>query len=332
MNCRGFAILGLLITAAILPGQEAETIIRTETRLALVRFHAVHKNQYVDDLQPEDIQLLEDGKPQRLALFEGPRTTGGQRQTPLEVILLFDVSLSVIDENLLNASVFKETLLDGLGDRVGLSVYAFAARFQRFTGPTRDPKTLKSAFDGVFHFSHLGSPIFQAIMKAGRDASEAGGNVTRLMIVFSDGEDTTKTKPEEAIKVANSLGIQVYPVVLGHARMVEQSARMQQVPGTGGGNPWVADRQARLSGRQEQMQEFAGIGPATGGRSFDPLAMNNTVVRAILSAVVKQVRYEYVVGYAPGESGSEMRAHKVQVKLLSKDKGKIEGGTRTVIH
>jgi hypothetical protein len=89
-TCRLLAIVGLLIPAA-LRGQEAETIIRTETHLALLRFHAVHKNQYVDNLQPEDIQLLEDGKPQKLALFEGPRTAGGQRQTPLEVILLFDV-------------------------------------------------------------------------------------------------------------------------------------------------------------------------------------------------------------------------------------------------
>jgi Ca-activated chloride channel family protein len=326
------AIGGLLIPAAVLHGQEAETIIRTETRLALLRFHAVLKNQYVDNLQPEDIQLLEDGKPQKLALFEGPRTAGGQRQTPLEVILLFDVSLSVIDENLLNPAVFKETLLDGLGDRVGISVYAFAARFKRFTAPTRDPEKLKSAFDGVFRFSHAGSPIFQAIMKAGQDASSAGGNVTRLMLVFSDGEDTTKTKPEEAIKAANSLGIQVYPVVLGHQRIVDQAARMQQPPGAGGGNPAAADRQARLSGRQELMQEFASIGPATGGRSFDPLVMNNTVVRALLSSVVKQVRYEYVVGYSPETPGSEKRIRKVQVKLVSKDKGKIEGGIRTVLH
>jgi hypothetical protein len=169
-------------------------------------------------------------------------------------------------------------------------------------------------------------------MKAGQDASEAGGNVTRLMLVFSDGEDTTKTKPEEAIKAANSLGIQVYPVVLGHRRIVDQAARMQQPPGAGGGNPAAADRQARLSGRQEQMQEFAGIGPATGGRSFDPLAMNNTVVRALLSSVVKQIRYEYVVGYAPEGPGPEKRIHKVHVKLVSKDKGKIEGGVRTVLH
>jgi hypothetical protein len=52
--------------------------------------------------------------------------------------------------------------------------------------------------------------------------------------------------------------------------IVEQAARMQQPPGAGGGNPAAADRQARLSGRQEQMQEFAGIGSATGGRGFDP--------------------------------------------------------------
>lgn len=37
----------------------------------------------------------------------------------------------------------------------------------------------------------------------------------------------------------------------------------------------------------EQMQEFAGQ-----HWRFDPLAMNNAMVRTILSAVVKQVRYE----------------------------------------
>ena len=100
-------------------------------------------------------------------------------------------------------------MLDGLGDRVGISVYAFAGRFKHFTTPTRDPEKLKSAFDGVLRFSRAGSPIFQAIMKAGQDASEAGGKVTRLKIASSDGEDTTENQARRGIKTANYLGIQV---------------------------------------------------------------------------------------------------------------------------
>ena len=331
-NALGFALL--LSTMALLPAQENEAIIKAEARLALVRFHAIQKNRYVEDLKAEDIQLLEDGKPQKLTVFEGPLTTGKQRQTPVEIILLFDVSLSVIDQNLLDASVFRQTLLDGLGEGVGISVYAFAGRFQKFSGPTRDQEKLKAAFDGVFRFGHGGSPIFQAIMKAARDASQGGSGVTRIMLVFSDGEDTTKTKPDEAVKVANSLGIQVYPVALGHQRMAQQSQQAAQAAGAGkGGNPGaMTDRQARLRGKEEQMLEFANIGPATGGRSFDPMMMSSSVIRTLLSAVVKQVRFEYVAGYAPEAPGEEPRTHKVQVKLLARDKGKINGGVRTVTH
>ena len=183
------------------------------------RFHAVQKSRYVEDIKPEDTQLLEGGKLQKLVLFEGPRTIGRRRETPVEVILLFDVRLSVIDQNLLDPSSLKETLLEGLGDGVGISVYAFAGRFKKFTGPTRDPAKLKPALDGVRNFGHAGSPIFQVTMRAAHDAFVGGDGVTSLIIIFCDGEDITKTKAEEAAKLANSFGIQLYPVALGHHRL-----------------------------------------------------------------------------------------------------------------
>src|SRR5690349_21828814 len=92
-------LLGSLPLTAQPPSAEPEATFRTETRLALVRFHAVQKNRYIDNLAPADIQLLEDGKPQKIAVFEGPATAA--RTVPVEVILLFDVSMSVMNEGLL---------------------------------------------------------------------------------------------------------------------------------------------------------------------------------------------------------------------------------------
>jgi hypothetical protein len=56
------------------------------------------------------------------------------------------------------------------------------------------------------------------------------------------------------------------------------------------------------------------------------------VIRTTLEGLVQQVRAQYVVGYDPGPSGENPKPHKIQVKLLAKDKGKLHGGARTVVH
>jgi VWFA-related protein len=328
-------LLRLFLFAALpLCAQPPEATFRTETRLALVRFHAVQKNRYIDNLKPDDIQLLEDGVAQKIAVFEGPGT--GRSAVPVEVILLFDVSMSVMDENLLDPFILKETVLDGIGGNVGISMYAFAQRMQRFNGPTRDVATLKQSMEQIRQFAHLGTRLYEAIVFAARDAAKAGGNVTRLMIIFSDGEPTTKMKPDEAVKAVNAEGIQLYPVVLGHERLkqrMNRGAGAGMPPGKGNPNPGAQNPgQWRAQDLEQEMLEFASIGEATGGRSFDPPVVSSTVLRTILAGVVQKVRAEYVVGFVPGEPGENQRAHKVQVKMIAKDKGKLQGGARSVVH
>jgi VWFA-related protein len=308
----------------------------------MVKFHVVQKNAYTDNLRPEDIHLLEDGQPQKIAVFEGPGQSG-KRTIPVEIILLFDVSLSVMNDNLLDSYSIRDTLLAGFDGRVGISIYAFGGKFKKFTGPTNDIEKLKQALDGVWGFANLGTPLYESIVRAGKDAWETGGsNVARAMVIFSDGEATSKAKPELASKGAAQYGVTLYPVVLGHTRAVNQAVNGGSgsgfpVGGNRGGSPNMpqnqqqAGRMDRLRDKEAQMEEFASIGAATGGRSFDPQAINTMVVKTILSAVVKAVRYEYVAGFYPASSG-ERKPHKLEVKLLDKSKGKLTGGVATVVH
>jgi Ca-activated chloride channel homolog len=333
----------LLLASLPLAAQppQPDATFRTETRLALVRFHAVQKNRYVENLTQDDIQLLEDGKAQKIAVFEGP-ASAGRRTVPVEVILLFDVSMSVMNENLLDPFSLKQGLLDAIGPEARISMYAFAQRMQRFSGPTRDVGRMKAALGQILEFAHLGTRLYEAIMFAAHDSAQAGGNVTRIMVIFSDGEPTTRTKPEEAVKIAAAEGIQLYPVVLGHERVRQ---RLNQAGGGGmrgagpgnpnggnpnGGNPSKAQLRAR--DLEREMLEFASIGEATGGRSFDPPTVSAAVIRTILAGLVDQVRAQYVVGYDPGPAGEAQKPHKVQVKILAKDKGKLYGGVRSVMH
>src|SRR5262249_21445265 len=155
----------------------------------------------------------------------------------------------------------KQALLDGIAPDTRLSLYAFAQRMQRFTGPTRDLGEMKTALSRIQQFAHLGTRLYEAIMFAARDASQSGGNVTRIMIIFSDGQPTTRTKPEEAVKLAAAEGIQLYPVVLGHERLKE---RMNRAAGTGNRKAGAENKaQWRLQDLERDMFEFSSIGEAT---------------------------------------------------------------------
>ena len=281
-------------------------VFRTETSLALVRFHVVRKHSYVDDLKPEDVILLEDGSPRKVTVFEGGRSA--PRTIPIEMILLFDTSGSVTSAGLLNPLAYQATLLDNL-ESVRLAVYAFNSTLIRHCGPTRDPAELAAALQRV-RDSRSGAA-------AAKDSAAEPGQATRMMVVFSDGFPTTNTRPEEAVAVLSELGIPAYPVVLGHADIAARKAGQQL------GWPQMAEM---------FMADFARLAQLTGGRSFDPPVIDVAVVRQILAAMAAQVLYEYVVGFQPGESPAAPQTHRLQVKLRSKDLGTLEGGFRTVTH
>jgi hypothetical protein len=57
--------------------------------LVLTSFNVVRGRYFAPDVKPEDVVLLQDGKPRGFSTFEGPGT--GQ-QPPLELVLLFDTS------------------------------------------------------------------------------------------------------------------------------------------------------------------------------------------------------------------------------------------------
>jgi hypothetical protein len=80
------------------------------------------------------------------------------------------------------------------------------------------------------------------------------------------------------------------------------------------------------------MGEFAAIGPATGGRSFDPPVVSNLMIRKILASLASQVQAEYVAGFYPPSAGQRNELHRIEVKLREPSRGKIYGGVRTVFH
>lgn len=334
----------LLVCGLLAPAQEPP-VFRAETSLALVRFHAVRKNRWVNDLTRSDIVLLENGIPQKVALLEGGRTA--PRTVPLEVILLFDTSGSVMQAGLFDPLLFQQNLLDGLG-HASLALYTFGRELRLYTPPTRDLARLTQAFgriedrqaaietvkldDSRSHDPNGATFLYEAIMETARRASRSAANATRILVIVSDGFPTTLTKPQEAADVARECGIAVYPVVLGHWRLVQRAGleQLATFDSRGTANPRAQQRLARIQEQETTILEFAELGEKTGGRSFDPRDLNSLVARQILQAMASHIQAEYVAGYYPAPAATPAKPRRIEVKLRSPALGKVRGGVRAL--
>lgn len=245
-----WAIAGLVAAQVIVPlaaqnaaqaPQESAPVFRSETSLALVPFHVMLKNRFVISLTAQDVILLEDGKPQPIALFEGGRQA--PRVTPIDVLLLFDTGFMNVVTGQMDPVIYKTGLLDEL-PHVRLGVYGFDAVLRRFCRPTRDATMLanaiqslvkcarepeavsggKAPFDLIplelpwqFQGAKIGgdSFIYQALTAALMDADSGPGDATRIIVVFSHGGSPQRPGSEvrEAIALANRLGIAIDPVL-----------------------------------------------------------------------------------------------------------------------
>src|SRR6185503_2696536 len=120
------------------------------TELVYVRFHVEKKGGFLDGLKPDQIRVLEDGQPQKIALLETPSTR--ERTIPPEVTLALDVSSSVMDERLLDESLVKDVLFASLGEQARVGLCAFGGELRCLRPPTRDAESLVEGFQEALRF------------------------------------------------------------------------------------------------------------------------------------------------------------------------------------
>ena len=328
--------------------EDSGLIITTESSLVVVPLHVYRKKTSVGGLGKEDFELLENGESREIAFVEGPpgvgQSSGGPRTVPVEIVFLLDVSHSTVRPGLIDVDAIHDSLLGGLGENVSVSVYGFARRLTRFTGPTKNVARIQHALELAYAAEDGQTKVFESILETARDAASRGGNVSRMMVVFSDGLSTTDFSPEWSARAAVSFGIPIYPVVLGHQRIIERATRTRVSAGPGrsrrlGGRhapqPRPSARRGGASRAREQelrQEKFAELGRQTGGRSYDLKFNNSKAIRTILESLATLAKTEYVVGYYPHRSVGKPVAREVEVRLRDKRAGKLYGGRRVIVH
>ena len=343
-------LAGLLLAAIPVAGQTSDAveedpglIITTESSLVMVPLHVYNGKKSVDGLGEEAFELLENGVAKDIAFVEGPGSGGRGRTVPIEIIVLLDVSHSVMRPGLLSTQAIRDTLLTGgLRDDVSISVYAFARSLTRLTGPTRDIARIEQAFDRAYDFEDDQTRVFEAMLETLRDATSRGGNASRMLLVFSDGLSTTQLDPVWVARGANLLGVPIYPVVLGHrpggSNRAQKNVRIRTLgkqedfidPLKRGGV--ASQSESRDREREMRRWRFAELGLQTGGRSFDLKIPSGLATRSILTSVADLAQTEYIVGYYPSSLGEEPTEREIEVRLSPEVKGKLYGGRRTLVH
>jgi VWFA-related protein len=163
------------------------------------------RGQPVRDLHADDFVILDNGIPQQVDLvsFE---------QIPLNLVLVFDMSGSVIGERLDHLREGARTLVNGLERNDQAALISFSEAVVRGSDLTGDfeqvQNTLKRA-DGRGETS-LVDAVYTGMMVGESDVGRA------LVIVFSDGLDTASfLSPEVLLDTAKRSSVVVYAVVAG---------------------------------------------------------------------------------------------------------------------
>jgi Ca-activated chloride channel homolog len=312
------AAAGLVARGQATPKPEIPTFA-TGTELVYVRFHIDRKGSYADAVKEDQIRVLEDGKPQPIALLETPSTR--QRTRPPEVTLALDVSSSVLDEGLFDEALVKDVFLASLSEEARVGLCAFGGSLRCLQTPTRDSDALMSSLKQAVEFGYEsrreGTRLYASLADICK-RKEEGEKAQRAIVVFSDGLDNKGGSVKEAIQAAVDADVRVYAILLSQA--FQATSRNA---GPFGGAPG----RAMYDYKKYDLDQLA---KETGGKGYEPGKISPKALAKIMREIATEITMENVVGYHPEGSATGRKRH-VKVEVVDKSIGSIQDGERTIV-
>jgi Ca-activated chloride channel family protein len=296
-------VLGLLMTGAQLhaevqqsPQQEPAPIerkdgqtptIHVESRLVNVALNVVDETGApVGGLTKDDFEIAEDGKTQKIAIFDRESTT------PLEIVLAIDASGSVLSDEHLEIQAAKNFVRSILRQQDALDVMVFSDDVTELVPFTNDTRRIDS---GLGHIGHGdATALYDAIYLAGQRLNDTPVNAgqRRVIVLITDGENTTRHGAyDSALEQAERAGAMVYSLII--------------VP--------IESDAGRNTGGEHALIQMA---RDTGGKYY--YVEDKHDLAPAFAHVSDDLRTQYTLGYyAPqkgGDDGSGLRHIEVRMK------------------
>lgn len=240
---------------------------------------------YADRLDEDDFRLLVDGKQVKIDSFER------RADAPASIVFLQDVSGSMEGTSLDASRAVARFFLDKSMKGDEFAIATFASGEGQIDVPfTSDLGVLREA---VGAWKGYGTTALHDAVAWLPAISNEGHNPKRFALLVTDGVDNaSRITPEQARDIVRQAQLPVYVI------------------GLGSGNPY------ELSGQGEKIYRYADVlnllAATTGGRYY--AISNMEELDKALTAILDDLRHQYVLGFPTGEGKPRQRDVKVEVK------------------
>src|SRR5580698_10941772 len=258
--------------------------IKVETRLVNVALNVVDaKGSPVGGLGRDDFEILEDGKPQKIAVFEK------ESSTPLSIVLAIDASESVMTSERLEKEAAKHFVNALLREQDELDLMECSAVVREVVPFTNQKKRIESGLSEI----HTGAAtaLYDAIYLASQrlDGTSLANGRRRVVVLITDGEDTVKgSRYTQALEQAQRAGAMVYSIIIV---------------------PIYADAGRNTGGEHALIQ----LAEDTGGKYY--YVVDPKDLEPAFAHVSDDLRTQYVLGYYAPHPAANGSFRTIKVKM-----------------
>ena len=259
---------------------DTDATIRVDVKLVNVFVTVTDEHgSPVANLQKENFALLEDGKPQKVSVFNR------ESALPLSIVLDIDTSLSTRKDLPLELNSARRFVHAILRPVDALSLYGFSEIVSEVVPFTSDAKAVDRGIDRI----HVGSAtaLYDALYLGSHALVPRVGR--KVMVVITDGGDTvSKVNYKEAVRAAQEAEAIVYSIIVVP---IEASAGRD----TGGEHALIQ------------------ISEDTGGKYF--YATSSSDLDAAFQEISDELRTQYLLAYYPSQRFADSDYRRIQVSV-----------------
>jgi Ca-activated chloride channel family protein len=276
----------LLCAGALLTAEEPDSTIKVDVKLVNVFVTVTDsRGAPVANLQKENFVLKEDGKEQKIAIFDK------ESALPLSIVLAVDTSLSTRKDLPLELSSAKKFAHTILRSQDGLSVYKFSETVSQMVGFTNE---LKKIDEGIEHPRNgAATALYDAVYLGSHALTRRQGR--KVMVVITDGGDTmSQVDYKEALQAAQEAEAIIYSIIIV---------------------PVEADAGRDTGGEHALIQ----ISSDTGGKYY--YATSSVQLDDAFNKISDELRTQYLLAYYPSERYANSDFRQLRIDLTNPPAG-----------
>ena len=287
MTARALVLAATATLMAALPGKGQEAPRRSATPtfgsdVEMVRLDVTvldRGGRFVTDLRESDFELLEDGQRQPLVSFV-------RQELPVSLVLLLDASISVADR-MPQAQAATARFVQALRPKDDVRVTEFNDGVTVLQESTTDRAVLEAAINRI---TAAGSTaLYNALFVTLRrlpSAQEAADLRRRVVVLVSDGEDTSSLVWEE----------QVLELVRRREATIHVIALSRETD--------ASNRSARL---------LRLLATESGGEVHYPASIRE--LDSVYGRISEELRSQYTIGYVSTNALSDARWRQIELRV-----------------